>query len=1706
MTGAPTTTADITPKELTIAGSFTADNKVYDGNTTAEIASNSLTLAGLITGDTVEISTATASASFSDRKVGAAKTVALSNATLIGANAANYTISLASAPTTMADIMPKPLTLAGGFTVDNKLFDGNNSTVRLVDTVYLVGVISPDDVQLDSFTTVFTSVNPGEQILVVITNPLRLLGQDTANYIVDLSNAPTTRANIYTPNPSVLTSRLWALDDSLMVADSTTIILELRNQQGGLHTGGNEVVLFTTNLGVVSSATYAGSGQYHAKLRSQVAGLAVVSAQLNGAMVVDTAGVVFIPAGVDTSRAGTEIIVNNAVRPADGTTYATVIVMLRDQFGNRIRRPNIDIRFNATLGEMFPYTSSSARVAPASSNGFVVPTDSSGRAFVNIRSNIAGSSLITAVVDHDVNAGTTMVPVVNGSPAAVTFLPGPVVKLVITREPSDTVRSSEVFDIQPQVSLSDQFGNIVPQAGVPITASILNANIQLGTTIQLITNNAGRVNYSDLWMAGPTGEYQIKFEAPGLNADTTIEIHMVCPPTVTNVTREICENSSFTIGQRVFSASGNYQVQLQNQWGCDSIVNLDLIVRPNDTTLLTQAICTGGSMAIGNTVINAPGTYYVPFVNHLGCDSIVQANIYFDTVIHVNLFRAICVGDSFLVGNNSFQWTGIYDVTLVASGGCDSIVRLNLSVNPISEVVVYRTICQGDTLQFNGQGFYTAGRYSFNFISSVGCDSIAILDLTVNPLPSVQLSVNGNRQLCIGDSVVLEVATAAGQTYQWLRNGTAILGAINPRFVALNGGHYAVIVTSSNGCRDTSVVTSIDGNNTINRTLFALHGDVICAGSTTTLQLAGQKGNLNLQWYLDSLPVVGAADSFLVVNQPGLYYVELTNQAGCSGVTPGLHVRINPANPAQIVQQSPAVNNVVQGDDIQFIIQGTGMTSFAWQKFINGTWTNLNNDGIHFGVTRSTLRITNTPLQYDSSYYRVIAGGACGLPDTSNFMLLRVETSNRVTTSASDYGNMRILITPCPGDTVLVPVSVTAANAVSSFLVKLNYDTSALSYVDYITIAQEVSSAVVTNNVSGRIDVNYISPNTTNIQDGELIALRFVAYESADLIWDSTGYYTDSLGFGIPTRWLNGSVKVKPILTTNLTYSMCRGESYLMGGVVYTEGGVYSSVLQGFNSCDSTVNLTLTVNEPDTVRLNRRICSGGFVLVGGQPVNTEGSYVFSLKNEFGCDSVVMLNLQVRSSDLDTVDVTVCPNGYYVVGAQTFNQEGTYTVVMSNRFGCDSTVVLNLFVRQQVITNLSVSLCAGSTYSVGNRTFNQSGIYNVMLNTRFGCDSLVNLVLNIPPTDTTTLNEAICQGDIISVGGQNFTTTGHYYVNLQNSLSCDSIVELVLTVNAPDTLALVGSVCSGDVYQIGSQSFTSTGVYAVNLINQFGCDSLVNLTLTVNETDSSDLQANLCSGESIVIGSQAFSATGVYRVVMQNASGCDSIINLQLFVDDVIRVRIDTTICFGTTYELPDGSFVTQSGVYIDTLLALGGCDSIITTTLTVRMKPDFGLAKYEQRCYGDYVSLNVPSGTVVSWVGPNDFTAVGPNFSVPALGNGGVSAFIFTALLPDGCTYSDTLTIDSRACELIIPQGISPNGDGMNDKFHIIGLDRYPESGVKIYNRAGSLVYEATPYQNDFSGLANRNMQGDLTQGTYFYMLDLKDGNPPITGYIYLSR
>ena len=132
----------------------------------------------------------------------------------------------------------------------------------------------------------------------------------------------------------------------------------------------------------------------------------------------------------------------------------------------------------------------------------------------------------------------------------------------------------------------------------------------------------------------------------------------------------------------------------------------------------------------------------------------------------------------------------------------------------------------------------------------------------------------------------------------------------------------------------------------------------------------------------------------------------------------------------------------------------------------------------------------------------------------------------------------------------------------------------------------------------------------------------------------------------------------------------------------------------------------------------------------------------------------------------------------------------------------------------------------------------------------------------------------------------------------------------------------------------------------------------------------------------------------------------------------------------------------------------------------------------------------------------------------PNTGFEGIDTFVYEICNTDGCA-SATVTIN--VVNKIVPyNGMSVDGDGKNDHFHIGGIERYPNNVVRIYNRWGVKVFETEGYDNVtrvFRGISNGRVTIEqaekLAQGTYYYVIEYYDSNnnkESLVGWLYLKK
>lgn len=291
---------------------------------------------------------------------------------------------------------------------------------------------------------------------------------------------------------------------------------------------------------------------------------------------------------------------------------------------------------------------------------------------------------------------------------------------------------------------------------------------------------------------------------------------------------------------------------------------------------------------------------------------------------------------------------------------------------------------------------------------------------------------------------------------------------------------------------------------------------------------------------------------------------------------------------------------------------------------------------------------------------------------------------------------------------------------------------------------------------------------------------------------------------------------------------------------------------------------------------------------------------------------------------------------------------------------------------------------------------------------------------------------------------------------------------------PVTTIIDTTVCNGDTVL----GHTASGTYSDAFVTAGGCDSVrvLNLTVRTASVTKKTVNISICDGQAYA----GYSTAGTYVNVFAGVNGCDSIRTLNLTVNPVVRKTNTVQICKGDSY-FAGGKQQTVAGTYTDTLKSVTGCDSVVTTVLTVNPLPADFLPKDTVMCIGKTlpIALSYPS---VTW---NDGT-IGGVYTVTQPGS-----YLAQVVDGNGCKGSARMNVTYMRCIPIqIPGAFTPNHDGKNDAFKPLIGAPVTNYKMQIWSRWGQLLFETRDYSRGWDG----NYQGSLQQnGVYIYFFSFID-------------
>ena len=275
-------------------------------------------------------------------------------------------------------------------------------------------------------------------------------------------------------------------------------------------------------------------------------------------------------------------------------------------------------------------------------------------------------------------------------------------------------------------------------------------------------------------------------------------------------------------------------------------------------------------------------------------------------------------------------------------------------------------------------------------------------------------------------------------------------------------------------------------------------------------------------------------------------------------------------------------------------------------------------------------------------------------------------------------------------------------------------------------------------------------------------------------------------------------------------------------------------------------------------------------------------------------------------------------------------------------------------------------CGGTAVGSGN-----SIVVSPSVNTTYylrgegGCvapGACASYSIEVKAGSSTNESASICDGDTHTFpDGSTSTTATTYTSSFTGANGCDSSIVTTLTVNFGSTANASASICAGNTYVFPDGSSDSVATVQTSILNGGnGCDSIIITTLSIDPVFNSAENASICGGVTYTFPDGATSTVAVVHTsTLTTVDGCDSIIVTTLTEDSAYYTTENISMCNGATHTYPDGVTSSITEVHISNLTSIGGCDSNVTTNLTV--DPTITVNQIADICIGDVYTF--PDGS-----------------------------------------------------------------------------------------------------------------------------------------------
>ncbi|MCE2962722.1 MAG: gliding motility-associated C-terminal domain-containing protein [Chitinophagales bacterium] len=563
-----------------------------------------------------------------------------------------------------------------------------------------------------------------------------------------------------------------------------------------------------------------------------------------------------------------------------------------------------------------------------------------------------------------------------------------------------------------------------------------------------------------------------------------------------------------------------------------------------------------------------------------------------------------------------------------------------------------------------------------------------------------------------------------------------------------------------------------------------------------------------------------------------------------------------------------------------------------------------------------------------------------------------------------------------------------------------------------------------------------------------------------------SAFYTDTLlTWDICDSFITLHLTVLRKDTAYLYDTICSGTSYVWNGVNRTASGVYRDTLKNNVGCDSFLILNLHIKRTDTIHLYDTSCANLPKTFNGQNLTLAGIYRDTLKNNVGCDSHIFYHFIPKPIHETPLSRAVCAGDSSLFGGKYRKLAGVYYDTLKTVKGCDSVLKLTLTINPLDTNRQTLSICRGKSYNFYSQVLTGAGTYSHKLTNRNGCDSTILLTLSIIDSSTYSFSRMLCSGQSFPFNNQTLTTAGTYRDTWTNSLGCDSFVTLNLSFGLVLYDTLRQTVCAGQFFR----GYTSPGTYTETYRSSLGCDSILTIYLKhLPATEFKTISHSKCGA--FFYGSRSYTQNDSFTETIKNYLNCDSIVtkHLVFITEPQPKFLADKTIEFCEEI-MHRGQLKTTSFFTHDTIKSLEFpyCDSLYQPYYYRResrpiLRP---LTKQiDTVIKGETTSIQVSGALNYLWTTSEQSSGIRPQINE-------VKIFEVTAWNLVDCEEKMQFTIYAIDRPLIdFPTAFSPNGDGLNDYFTPNINGNITIEYLQVFNRWGEKVYEHSPLSKGWDG------------------------------------